>query len=138
MMGRSDSTRTYPRGTRVATTIQAMRGHASPGAAHQHELRVRSDARTLMHAYRAAGAPEVGEAFLRDLRAALSPEAPVLTDDLILRACRTDSDEETPQTAFLADRNVVTARRWRLRLEADHAVAEELIRALRSYEETAQ
>lgn len=129
------STSTYQRSGRVARTIQAMRGHRTANAAHQHELKVRDDARTLMHAYRAAGARDVGERMLRDLRAALAPETPELTDALIQRACRLDTDEEHPQAQFLMDRTPANARSWRLRLEAEHAEHEQLIRALRAFEE---
>jgi len=119
----------------VARTLQVMRHSRSADAAHQHEMGVRANARTLMHAYRVAGAVERGDRFLADLRAALCPVPPALTPDLICGAEEADAAESEAQTAYLVSPSPATARRWRIALETAHARESRVVLALRAAED---
>lgn len=127
--------RRYPRGTRVAAMYQQMTGAASPGAAHQRELAVKRKARQLMQAYRLSGSVEAGHRWLLELAAALRPDAPALTPELICRAEEADAAENECQTAFLTDPNKDTLRRWRIAVETVHGMDADLIVALRAEED---
>lgn len=138
MVAAADSSRPSHRTDPVARCLREILRSASDEAAHQAERSIRDRARLLMQACRLAGARDRGERFLAELKAALAPELPVLTNKLIGYSQEADADEEMAQAEFLMSQNAATARRWRIALESEVAIHYDLILALRGVEAQVQ
>lgn len=124
----------------VARTLAVMRG-STPGAAHQLELRLKSQSLTLMHAFRAAGKVDRGRRWLTDLAHALDPHAPDLRPEAIravfLRSQEADAAEMEAGEGYHLDPTPATARRWRIASETACEAHRDKCRVLRAIEERA-
>lgn len=132
-MAQIQAPRKYRSADRVTKAYQALRGSASPGSAHQLELRVRRNAVELVRFYQRIGATDRASRFLFQLELARAGgTAPTLTNDLIADAQAADQLEDHWEHEYLLHRTPEARDRWLKALGAAVVRYQTLMRALES------